>query len=86
MRPCPGSYAYGVMPESRSELKLILPSGSPLTPAGPDRLVGSGPDPLMFASGKRMFAPSCEKKSDIAGGASRLLYTQAFEKQDTRDI
>jgi len=39
-----------------------------------------------LASGKRMFDPSCEKKSDITGGARRLLYTQALEKQDTRDI
>jgi len=73
------------MPDITSELKLIWPSGSPLTPAGPERLVGSGPDPLIFALEKRMFAPSYKKKSDIVGSAQLLLYRRALEKQDTRD-
>jgi len=57
-----------------------------LTPASPERLVGSGPDPLIFALEKRMFAPSYKKKSDIVGSAQLLLYRRALEKQDTRDI
>ena len=46
-------------------MKLMRPSGSPLMPAGPDRLVGSEPPPMMSASGKRNPERPAEK-SDIA--------------------
>ena len=76
MRPCPGP-AYGVMPLSRSPLKLILPSTEPFIPAGPDSSVGRGPGPLMRASVNLMPLPDNPPKkllSDIV--TYTLLYIQ----------
>jgi hypothetical protein len=54
------------MPSKREELKLYLPSGSPLIPSGPLREVGRGPSLLpMRASVNRKFPPVSPPKKSV---------------------